>query len=102
MTPIVQYDPAANAAYIRFSLDEISESEEVSAGFVLDFDAEGRLVGMEVRDEDKTRVPPSPKPSPRLRSGRAGLLPGDSSGRFVTMPISQGLRRRRAMVEPSR
>jgi uncharacterized protein YuzE len=48
MNPTVKYDPAANAAYIRFSTEKILESEEVSAGIVLDYDAEGRIVGMEV------------------------------------------------------
>ncbi|WP_108396822.1 DUF2283 domain-containing protein [Devosia submarina] len=50
MTPQVTYDSAANAAYIRFSPEKVQESEEVSEGIVLDFDAEGRIVGMEVLD----------------------------------------------------
>ncbi|MDB5615074.1 MAG: hypothetical protein JWQ22_2727 [Devosia sp.] len=50
MTPKVTYDAKANAAYIRFSPEQVQESEEVSAGIVLDYDAEGRIVGMEVLD----------------------------------------------------
>jgi uncharacterized protein YuzE len=50
MTPQVTYDAEANAAYIRFSPEKVQESEEVSAGIVLDYDAEGRIVGMEVLD----------------------------------------------------
>ncbi|WP_292522051.1 DUF2283 domain-containing protein, partial [Mesorhizobium sp.] len=46
----LEYDPEANAAYIRFSSEAIQESEEVSAGIVLDYDAEGHIVGMEVLD----------------------------------------------------
>nr|WP_189644556.1 DUF2283 domain-containing protein [Mesorhizobium sp. M9A.F.Ca.ET.002.03.1.2] len=46
----LEYDPEANAAYIRLSSEAIRESEEVSAGIVLDYDAEGRIVGMEVLD----------------------------------------------------
>jgi uncharacterized protein YuzE len=46
----VTYDAEANAAYIRFSPEKVQESEEVSAGIVLDYDAEGRIVGMEVLD----------------------------------------------------
>jgi len=49
MTPKFEYDPEANAAYIRFSSEDILESEEVSEGIVLDFDKEGRMVGMEVQ-----------------------------------------------------
>ena len=40
MTPTVKYDPASNAAYIRFSPEPVEESEEVSDGIVLDHDAE--------------------------------------------------------------
>jgi uncharacterized protein YuzE len=50
MTPTVEYDADANAAYIRFSAEPVEESEEVSDGIVLDYDAEGRIVGMEVLD----------------------------------------------------
>ncbi len=50
MKPTVTYDPEANAAYIRFSPEPVEESEEVSAGIVLDYDADGRIVGMEVLD----------------------------------------------------
>lgn len=50
MKPTVTYDRDANAAYIRFSPEPVQESEEVSAGIVLDYDADGRIVGMEVLD----------------------------------------------------
>ncbi|RWI11032.1 DUF2283 domain-containing protein [Mesorhizobium sp.] len=50
MTLKLEYDPEANAAYIRFSSEAIQESEEVSAGIVLDYDAEGHVVGMGVLD----------------------------------------------------
>lgn len=50
MTLKLEYDPEANAAYIRFSSEAIQESEEVSAGIVLDYDAKGHIVGMEVLD----------------------------------------------------
>ena len=42
------YDRAADALYVRFSEGHIVESEEVSPGIVLDFDADGRLVAIEV------------------------------------------------------
>lgn len=50
MTPKVTYDAEANAAYIRLSPEQVKESEEVSAGIVLDYDADGRIVGMEILD----------------------------------------------------
>ena len=57
MTPTVEYRPGDNAAYIRFSPAKVLESEEVSPGIVLDFDAEGRIVGMELLDA-KAQLPP--------------------------------------------
>ena len=44
----LHYDPASDAAYLRFSEEATIESEEVSPGLVVDFDAEGRMVGLEV------------------------------------------------------
>jgi uncharacterized protein YuzE len=57
MSPTVKYDPDANAAYIRFSPQPVEESEEVSDGIVIDFDAEGRMVGLEVLDA-RAHLPP--------------------------------------------
>jgi uncharacterized protein YuzE len=45
-----RYDPEANAAYLPLSQEAIVESEEVREGMVLDFDAGGRIVGIEVLD----------------------------------------------------
>lgn len=39
---------AADALYIRFDEAPIVESEEVSDGVILDFDASGRVVGFEM------------------------------------------------------
>lgn len=50
MSPTVKYDAEANAAYIRLSPEPVEESEEVSDGIVLDYDADGRIVGMEIMD----------------------------------------------------
>jgi uncharacterized protein YuzE len=48
MTPTLNYDPESDAAYLRFSAEPVVESEEVAPGIVLDFDAGGRIVAMEV------------------------------------------------------
>ena len=48
-----RYDPDADALYVRFSEAKIVESEEVSNGVILDFDAEGRIVAIEVLDASK-------------------------------------------------
>jgi uncharacterized protein YuzE len=41
-------DEKADAVYIRLDDSPIAESEEVRPGVVLDFDADGRVVGMEL------------------------------------------------------
>jgi uncharacterized protein YuzE len=45
-----QYDAAANAASLRLSNAFVRESEEVRPDVVLDFDADGRIVRIEVLD----------------------------------------------------
>ena len=44
----VQYDPAADAMYIRLSDGIVADSDEVRDGVVLDYDASGRVLGIEV------------------------------------------------------
>ena len=55
----ISYDPAANAAYIQFASEILAggvartyacDPIEVGGMINLDFDAEGRLVGIEVLD----------------------------------------------------
>jgi uncharacterized protein YuzE len=41
-------DEADDALYIRFEETPIVESEEVSPGVVLDYDARGRVIGIEM------------------------------------------------------
>lgn len=41
------YDPEADAAYLRLATRAVAESEEVAPGVVFDFDAEGKVVGIE-------------------------------------------------------
>jgi uncharacterized protein YuzE len=51
MTPIrIRYDAHANAAYMRLSESRIIESAEVSPNVILDYDADGHIVGIELLD----------------------------------------------------
>jgi len=50
MTPTIKYRPEDNAAYIRLSGQHIVESAEIAPGVVFDYDAEGRIVGIELLD----------------------------------------------------
>jgi len=42
------YDPEVDALYVNLSERPAVESEEVAPGVVLDFDADNRLVGIEL------------------------------------------------------
>jgi uncharacterized protein YuzE len=55
---ILRYDPEADAARIVLADARIDESEEVSPGVVLDFDFDGRIVGIEILNAS-TRLPAS-------------------------------------------
>jgi uncharacterized protein YuzE len=57
MSVNLHYDRATDAAYLRFSAEMVMESEEVAPGIVLDYDENGRIVGMEVLDA-RTHLPP--------------------------------------------
>ena len=46
----IEYDQQADAMYIRLRAGEVSESEEVRLGVVLDFDAQGQVLGIEMLD----------------------------------------------------
>ena len=45
-----RYDAETDALYLRFTETPVSESEEVRPGIVFDFDAEGRIVAVEILD----------------------------------------------------
>jgi uncharacterized protein YuzE len=47
------YDAEAGALYVRFAEASIGESQEVADGVMIDFDAEGRIVAIELLDASK-------------------------------------------------
>jgi YD repeat-containing protein len=49
----VRVDQRADAVYLNLTDRPIKDSEEVADGIVLDYDAEGRLVGIEILDASK-------------------------------------------------
>jgi uncharacterized protein YuzE len=53
----LEYDPKVDALYVRFGAGRIAESEEVSPGIVFDFDAEGRIVSLEILDARRKLAP---------------------------------------------
>ena len=44
----IKVDLESDALYFRINEDAIEESEEVSKGLVLDYDASGKVVGIEI------------------------------------------------------
>ena len=44
----IEYDPTADALYVRLSDHSIIESEQIKPGIVLDYDEAGNVVGIEV------------------------------------------------------
>lgn len=49
----IEYDPKADAMYIRLLAGTVADSDEVRPGVVFDFDAAGRVLGIEMLDVSK-------------------------------------------------
>ncbi|MDD3581968.1 MAG: DUF2283 domain-containing protein [Desulfobacca sp.] len=49
----ISYYPDTDSLYIDLSEQPSSESREISAGVVLDYDAEGHLVGIDIDNASK-------------------------------------------------
>ncbi len=55
----VRVDHKADAVYLNLTDAEIAESEEVADGIVVDYDAEGRIVGLEILDASRRTGDPA-------------------------------------------
>ena len=55
----VRVDHDADAIYLNLTDRPIKDSEEVADGIVVDYDFEGRLVGVEILDASKRTEDPS-------------------------------------------
>ena len=71
----IDYDQAANAAYIRRFAGKVVDSEEVAPGIVYDYDEADRVVGIEILGV-KQRTPEQFKDSvnAELLSQSVGLI----------------------------
>jgi uncharacterized protein YuzE len=49
----IEYDQQADAMYIRLRAGDVAEGEEVRPCVVLDFDAQGQVLGIEMLDVSK-------------------------------------------------
>ncbi len=44
----VKVDMESDALYFRLSEEEIEESEEISSGIIVDYNKEGKVIGIEI------------------------------------------------------
>ena len=49
-----EYDPQEDALYIRMASGKVAETEEVHPGLMLDYNENGKLLGIEILDVSKT------------------------------------------------
>jgi uncharacterized protein YuzE len=49
----IRYDPSVDALYIRFKEGKIADSDEVAEGVILDTDADGGPMGLEILDASR-------------------------------------------------
>ncbi len=52
-----EYDPEVDALYVRFGSTAVVDSEELRPGIVIDLDANGRIVALEILDARKNLTP---------------------------------------------
>ena len=56
----LNYFPDTDSLYIDLSHKQSTDSQEVSKGVVLDYDAEGNLVGIDIDHASQKLLPPAP------------------------------------------
>jgi len=49
----IHYDPQVDALYIELRDADIQESDEIAKGFIVDYDAEGNPVAIEILDASR-------------------------------------------------
>ncbi len=52
----IEYDPAADVLYVRVREGSVAESEELEDGIIVDFDRNGRVVGIEILNAKKRKI----------------------------------------------
>lgn len=52
----ISYDRVADALYIRFSSEKIKESDEIADGVILDYNENGKIIGIEILNYSKRNI----------------------------------------------
>ena len=55
----IKYDKEADAMYLKFSDAEVAESDEDTPGIIIDYDKDGKIVGIELLDASQQTDNPS-------------------------------------------
>jgi len=55
----IDYDQASDILSMLFSSTPVEESDEVKPGFILDYDAAGNVVGIEILDASRRMESPA-------------------------------------------
>ena len=53
----VRYDEEADALYIQLRTGEYYESDEIKQGFILDYDADSNVIGIEILEASSNLTP---------------------------------------------
>ena len=57
----LEFDPLADAAYLEISDADVEESQEIQPGIIADYDAQGKMVGIEILYVSKRNAAPLKK-----------------------------------------
>ena len=53
---VMSYDHVADALYTKFSDGEVADSGEISEGVIIDYDQNGRVIGVEILNLSKRKI----------------------------------------------
>jgi uncharacterized protein YuzE len=56
----LEFDPQADAAYLEIAAGEVEHSEQITPGVIVDFDAQGDVVGIEILSVSKRGLHKAP------------------------------------------